>query len=80
LFQPPCHELACQPDPLHDPLCEPLNVVLWKLFPWNAPLFVVLRIPLVVDEPRMLELPLRVPLKDDEPCPKEVPSVWLELM
>jgi hypothetical protein len=40
----------------------------------------VLRIPLVVDEPRMLELPLRVPLKDDELCPKEVPSVWLELM
>jgi hypothetical protein len=39
----------CQPDPRHDPLREPLNVVLWKLFPWNAPPFDVLRMPLLVE-------------------------------
>lgn len=68
----------CQPDPLHVPPWEPPVIeVLWKLFPWNAPLDVlrnpealrdVLCIPLLVNPelPRAVELPL---------CPNPVPSV-----
>jgi hypothetical protein len=60
--------------------------VLWKLFPWNAPLFDVLRKPLLVVEPwnPLLALSPRPLLNDDLPWPNElpddVPSVWPELM
>ena len=49
MWKPLCQVFPCQPDPRHDPLRELLNVVLWKLFPWNAPPFDVLRIPLLVE-------------------------------
>jgi hypothetical protein len=61
----------CQPDPLHEPLREPLNDALWKLFPWNAPLLDVLRVPLDVPRKLLFTLELRPPLnelpEDDPP-------------
>jgi hypothetical protein len=65
----------CQPDPRQDPLREPLNDVLWKLFPWNAPPFDVLRIPVVEPWKPLLEPDPRLPLNDDPLWPNDVPSV-----
>jgi hypothetical protein len=77
LWKPLCQVFPCQPDPRHDPLREPLNVVLWKLLPWKAPPFDVLRMPLLVElrKVELRKLELRLPLNDEPLCPNDVPSV-----
>jgi hypothetical protein len=86
LFQPLCQVFPCQPDPCHEPFREPPIIdVLWKLLPWNAPLFDVLRKPLlvvllVVERNPLLAPSPRLLLKDEPLWPSEVLSVCPELM